>query len=278
MREAKSAVVVGAGFIGLEFAAAARKWDVDLTVLEAASRPMARAVSPFMSGYVADVHRSWGIALHLEEGLHAIEGDHGTVTAVVGASGRTYRADLVVTGVGARARDELAQQAGLLTNNGVVVDHALRTSDPFVYAVGDCANAPGKRPGSRIRLESVQNATDQARRVAHSILGTDPGRPEVPWFWSTQGDLKLQIAGLGEPGDVHHVSGDPATGRFSVLCFRDEHLVAVESMNRPADHIAARRVLAGGTPLCLSDATDPSFNLKAHAQQLVAASRDGRPT
>jgi 3-phenylpropionate/trans-cinnamate dioxygenase ferredoxin reductase component len=268
---ASSAVVVGAGFIGLEFAAAARKRGVEVTVLEAAERPMARAVSPEMAGYVAGAHRDMATDLLLGEGLIAFEGRGGSVVAAVGTSGREYRADLVVLAVGVRPRDELARAADLAVGDGIVVDEHLRTSDPAVYAVGDCANAPGDAPGTRLRLESVQNATDQGRRVADAIVAGVAGAAEVPWFWSNQGALRLQIAGLWRPGDSTVVAGDVPSGRFSVFCFRDERLVAVESLNRPADHMAARRVLASRAAPTPEQVADPAFSLKDHAKQPAAA-------
>jgi 3-phenylpropionate/trans-cinnamate dioxygenase ferredoxin reductase subunit len=266
---ARSAVVVGAGFIGLEFAAAARKRGVEVTVLEAAERPMSRALSPGMSRHLAGAHREMGTDLRLGEGLAAVEGRGGRVVAAVGASGRERPADLVVVGVGVRARDELARAAGLAVDDGIVVDEQLRTSDACVHAVGDCASAPGDVPGARLRLESVQNAVDQGRRAAAAIVDGTAGAAEVPWFWSNQGPLRLQIAGLGRPGDHAVVCGDVAGGRFSVLCFREERLVAVESLNRPADHLAARRLLGTGASPAPEQVTDPAFSLKDHAKQLA---------
>jgi 3-phenylpropionate/trans-cinnamate dioxygenase ferredoxin reductase subunit len=174
--------------------------------------------------------------------------------------------------VGVRPRDELARSAGLAVDDGIVVDEQLRTTDPHVYAAGDCASAPGDVPDARLRLESVQNATDQGRRVADAILGGASGSAEVPWFWSNQGPLRLQIAGLGRPGDDTVVSGDVAGGRFSVFCFRGARLVAVESLNRPADHMAARRVLATSAHPTPDQVADPRFSFKDHAKQLAAAS------
>jgi len=269
---ARSAVVVGAGFIGLEFAAVARKRGVEVTVLEAAERPMARALSPAMSRHLGGAHRGMGTDLRLGEGLTAFRGIGGTVVAAVGTSGQEYPADLVVVGVGVRPRDELARAAGLAVDDGIVVDERLRTTDPNVYAVGDCASAPGALPGTRLRLESVQNATDQGRRLADALVDGTVGAAEVPWFWSTQGPLRLQIAGLGRPDDDAVVSGDVAGGRFSVFCFRGERLVAVESLNRPADHLAARRVLASGAHPTPVQVTDPRFSLKDHAKQFAVAS------
>jgi 3-phenylpropionate/trans-cinnamate dioxygenase ferredoxin reductase component len=257
---ARSVVVVGAGFIGLEFAAAARKRGVDVTVLEAADRPMGRALSPVMSDHFIGAHRHMGTDLRLGESLAALTGRDGSVAAAVGASGTEYAADLVLFGVGVLPHDDLARTAGLAVDNGIVVDEHLRTADTAVYAVGDC---------TRGRLESVQNATDQARHVAEMILGGSSAYSALPWFWSNQGPLRLQIAGVGRPGDTTIVCGDVTGGRFSILCFRDGRLRAVESLNRPADHIAARRLLAAGHGPTPEQAADPTFSLKDHAKQVA---------
>jgi 3-phenylpropionate/trans-cinnamate dioxygenase ferredoxin reductase subunit len=258
--------VVGAGFIGLEFAAVAVKRGVAVTVLEAAARPMGRGLSPQMSDYFTGAHLRMGTDLRLGEGLAALRGASGTVTAAVGSSGLEYPADLVVLGVGVRPCDELARGAGLAVDNGIAVDAQLRTSDPDIYAVGDCASFPGDASGRRLRLESVQNAVDQGRHVASAILGSAAPYAEVPWFWSNQGPLRLQIAGLVSPGDSTVLAGDEAGGRFSVFCFRNGRLVAVESLNRPADHMAARRVLAAGDLPTPEQVADPAFSLKDHAK------------
>jgi 3-phenylpropionate/trans-cinnamate dioxygenase ferredoxin reductase subunit len=264
--QARSVLVVGAGFVGLEVAAAARARGVPVTVLEAADRPLGRAVSPVMAEHLADAHRRMGTTLRLGEAVAGFTG-RGAVSSV----GLEYAADLVVVGIGVVPRTALAAAAGLPVSDGIVVDENLRTADPAIYAVGDCANHPNPHTGTRIRLESVQNATDQGRHVAAAILGH--GRPyaELPWFWSHQGPLKLQIAGVRLPDDESVPCGDPATGRFSVCCFRDGRLVAVESLNRPADHIAARRLLTAGRSPHPGQVGDPAFSLKDFARRPVAA-------
>lgn len=261
----RSAVVVGAGFIGLEFASAVRCRGVQVTVLEAADRPLGRALSSVMSDYVASEHRRMGTDLQLGEGIGALTGHDGAVTAAIGASGREYVADLVVLGVGVVPRDRLAREAGLHVDNGIVVDPCLQTSDPRIFAVGDCASFPVEGGTSRLRIESVQNASDQGRHVADSILGVRAPYEEVPWFWSNQGAMRLQIAGLTRPGDRTIVSGDRAAGRFSVFCVRDDRLVAVESLNRAADHIAARQVLARDDRPSAAEIAAPDFDLKGFA-------------
>nr|WP_245900399.1 FAD-dependent oxidoreductase [Prauserella shujinwangii] len=268
---ARSVLVVGAGFIGLEFAAAARRHAVRVTVLEAGERPLARAVSPETAAHLAAAHREAGTELRCGETVARFVGEHGRVHGALGTTGAEYPADLVLVGIGVEPRAELAARAGLDVADGIVVDERLRTRDPSVYAVGDCANHPNSHAGGRVRLESVQNAAGQARHVASVILGAERAYAELPWFWSHQGELTLQIAGLRLPGDDSVVLGDPATGRFSVCCLRQGRLVAVESVNRPADHMAARRLLAAGRVLSPGDLRDPAFSLKRLARALVPA-------
>ncbi len=226
----RSVVVIGAGFIGLEFAAAARARGLDVTVLEYADRPMGRALTPVMSGFFADAHQRLGVTLRLGEGIASFDGDDGHVTAAVSTTGQRYPADLVLVGVGVTPRTELAAAAGLEVENGIVVDGSLRTSDPDIYALGDCASFPNAHAGTRTRLESVQNATDQARHAARAIVGTsaqlaaEPGSrsggesngySDLPWFWSNQGPLRLQIAGLVSPRRPDRAPRKP--GRREVL-------------------------------------------------------------
>ncbi|WP_228810774.1 NAD(P)/FAD-dependent oxidoreductase [Nocardia farcinica] len=268
---ASAVLVVGAGFVGLEFAAVARARGLPVTVLDAGSRPLARAVSEPISAHVAAAHRAAGIDLRLGESVARFVGADGRVRGAVGTGGTEYRADLVLVGIGAVPRVELAERAGLAVADGIVVDGRLRTADPAIYAVGDCAAHPHPHAGTRIRLESVQNATDQARHVAAGLLGAEHDYADLPWFWSHQGAVKVQIAGLRRPGDDTVTLGDPATGRFSVCCLREGDLVAVESVGRPADHMAARRLLAAGPVPAPPDLTDPAFSLKRCAAALAPA-------
>lgn len=258
---ATSVLVVGAGFIGLEFAAAARARSLDVTVLEAAGRPLSRALSDEMSAHLARFHRSLGVDLFLGEGLAALTGRHGRVCGAVSTAGTTFAADLVVVGVGVSPRDERARTAGLPVDDGIVVDRRLQTADPAIFAAGDCASFPFSS-GTRIRIESVQNATAQAQHVSRSILGAQEHYAQVPWFWSNQGGLRLQIAGIRSAASSSVVGGDVATGSFSVLSFDGDHLVAVESVNRPRDHVAARKVLAGDSGPSRREASRPMFSLR----------------
>ncbi|MFE7659485.1 NAD(P)/FAD-dependent oxidoreductase [Streptomyces celluloflavus] len=254
--------IIGAGFIGMEVAAAAAKTGITTTVIEALHRPMARAVSIATSTHVADLHRAQGTTLCLGRTVIRLDGDHtGAVTGVRLHDGSIVPADLVVVGVGVAPAVELAADAGIDVGDGIRVDAFLSTSDPHISAIGDCAEFPNSHTGTRTRLESIQNAVDQARCLAARLTGTPTAYTAVPWFWTEQFSTKLQIAGLGQGHDESTVLGDPATGSFSVLLFKDGLLAGVESVNAPADHIAARRLLAFGKPLRREETAADGFSL-----------------
>ncbi|WP_117210712.1 NAD(P)/FAD-dependent oxidoreductase [Allorhizocola rhizosphaerae] len=256
-------VVVGGGFIGLEVASLAQELGCDTTVVEVLPHAMARVVTPQTSDTLVEVHRSRGTRVLLGRRVAAFDGDHaGRVRQVALDNGTRLEADVVVLGVGVVPNVELAYKANLPTSDGFLVDQTLRTSDPAIYAIGDCARFPSRHASSLIRLESVQNAVDQAHHVARCITGQPEPYTAVPWFWSDQCGLKLQISGISLGHDQTVLKGDPAEGRFSVFCFRSGELVAVESVNRPADHIISRRLLAGTTELTPDDVAHPDFDLK----------------
>ncbi|WP_211358938.1 NAD(P)/FAD-dependent oxidoreductase [Nesterenkonia populi] len=269
LSHAENVVIVGAGFIGLEVAACANGLGKNVTVLEFAERPMGRALSPLSSGHIAETHRTAGIDLRLGEGIERIEGEAGSVAVALGSSGTRYPADTVLIGVGVAPNTELAEAAGLAVDNGILVDARLRTEDPRIWAIGDCANYPNAHSRSMTRLESVQNATDQARYLATALTAAsaeDPGDYcSLPWFWSNQGPVRIQIAGLIIPGDETVLHGDPASGKFSVLAFRDGVLAAVESINSPRDHRAARALLSAPVPPTREQLADPELDLRAFA-------------
>ncbi|MDI9897406.1 FAD-dependent oxidoreductase [Rhodococcus sp. IEGM 1381] len=261
-------VVVGAGFIGLEVAAAARKLGSTVTVLEAARRSMSRALSPESADFLVSEHRRAGVDVLTGTVVDTILGDQRDgVTGVRCTNGVTIAADLVVIGIGVVAADGLARQAHLPTDNGIIVDEMLRTEDPAIWAVGDCCRFPTSESRS-IRLESVQNASDQAKAVAQSIVGTPTPFAAVPWFWTTQFGHKVQIAGLLDGYDSHVLRRESASS-FSVLLYRGSQLVAVESINRPLDHLAARKLLAAGISPSSSDAADLSVDLRVLARQVA---------
>ncbi|MDX6346330.1 MAG: 3-phenylpropionate/trans-cinnamate dioxygenase ferredoxin reductase component [Streptomyces sp.] len=263
-------VVVGAGFVGLEVAATARELGHTVTVVEATHRAMGRVVTAGTSARVVREHRARGTRVLLQRELVALHEDaSGHVREAELNGGERVPADLVVVGVGVLPNTDLAADSGLLVGDGIIVDGRLRTSDPAISAIGDCARFPSPHAGRHIRLESVQNASDQARCVAAAICGEDVAYTAVPWFWSEQYALRLQIAGLTGGHDTTVTIGEPDGDRFSVLCFRDGLLTGAESVNRPADHAIVRRLLAAGTELTPREAGRPGFDLKAFILQPV---------
>jgi len=268
----KKLVIVGAGFIGLEVAAVAASKGVHVTVLEATSRPMSRTLSVPMSDFFLAAHQASGVRFAFNAAVTAINGSNGHATSVQTAHGDVFPADLVLIGIGVVANDELAAAAGLAVDNGIVVDEILLTSDPAISAIGDCAAYPQVfAEGTRCRLESVQNAVDQGRCVAARLTGSPHPYTAVPWFWSDQGPLKLQIAGMPAPHDSWVVRGDPSSNAFSVFCFRGGKLAGVESVNKAGDHMVARRLLASAAPLTPTEAADAGFDLKARASAAMGA-------
>ncbi|MEH3146018.1 MAG: FAD-dependent oxidoreductase [Methylobacterium frigidaeris] len=264
-------VVVGAGFIGLEFAAMAAARSIAVTVIEAADRVMARASSRPISDFVRETHEAAGIRFAFGAGVTRIVGEHGRAAAVETAGGDVLPADLVLIGIGVVPNVELARDAGLAVADGILVDRHLLTADPAISAIGNCAACPSVfADGAPTRIESVQNAVDQARCVAARLAGRPAPYAAVPWFWSDQGRLKLQIAGLAHPHDLAVARGDPGSGAFSVFCFRQDTLVGVESVNRPADHMLARRLIAERRPLRPDEAADPAFDLRALVKAAAA--------
>ncbi|MFE0171316.1 NAD(P)/FAD-dependent oxidoreductase [Streptomyces sp. NPDC059002] len=274
---ARRAVVVGAGFIGLEFAAVARESGCEVTVVEALDRPLARAVSARTAEHVTRLHRNAGTRLLFGHGVAAVHGNgRGAVVAVELDDGRRIPADLVLTGVGVTPRTDLATVAGLPVDGGITVDSRLLTGDPHISAIGDCATFPQVRSGNPLRLESVQNAVGHARLVAGRLTGASHAYDELPWFWSDQFSTTVQIAGLDEGHDGEVMLGDPPDA-FSVLLFDGGHLRAVESVNRPGDHLASRQLLGRCIPLGPDEAAAPGFTLKGHlARHRKGAAKTGR--
>lgn len=260
----KQVVVVGAGFIGLEFAASAAKHGLDVTVLDVADRPMARAVSKTMSAIFAREHEKLGVKLCFDTQVKRLLGSQAGVTSVETVDGRSHPADFVVIGIGVLPNVELAASCDLPVEDGIVVDEFLRTRDPTISAIGDvAAHVNAYSNGRRVRLESVQNAIDQARCVAARILGRPAAYQAVPWFWSNQGRLVLQMAGLPRSPCEEVVRGDPSGTACSVFSFQAGELVYVESLNRAADHVVSRRLLSARIALTPKQAADPSFELKS---------------
>jgi 3-phenylpropionate/trans-cinnamate dioxygenase ferredoxin reductase component len=256
-------VVVGGGFIGLEAAAVARTMDADVTVVEAADRLMSRAVAPVVSEFYRQAHTRRGTQVLLSRAVAGFEGAAGRVRAVVLADGTRLPAELVLLGVGVRPRTGPAEELGVEVDGGIVVDACSRTDVPGVVAAGDCTVRPNPLTGEgRLRLESVPSAVAQAQSAAASLLGRSRPDTSVPWFWSNQGELRLQIAGLSTGYDTTVVRGDPASEQFSVLYYGRGALLAVDAVNRPADYMAVRRALARGEHLPADRAGDPEVPLK----------------
>ncbi|MBA4264535.1 MAG: pyridine nucleotide-disulfide oxidoreductase [Comamonadaceae bacterium] len=257
-------VVIGGGFIGLEVAATARKKGLAVTVLEAAPRLLGRVLAPELSDWYASLHRSHGVQLVLGAQVAAIEADANGVTGVKLADGSVVPSGLVVVGIGVNANDQLAQAAGLACDRGIVVDACGRTSDPSIVAAGDCT-ARRLADGSLLRLESVQNATEQGKSAAAALLGQDRPFIATPWFWSDQYDKKLQMAGLSMGADAWAIrgqmNGDMAAGSFTVYHFKGDQLIAADSVNASKDHLLVRKLLDASVSPTPSQAEDQSFDL-----------------
>lgn len=272
------AVVVGGGFIGLEFAAAARAHGITVTVVEAAARPMSRVLSGHMSTYLSAKHETNGVPIILNRSVSRFVGEAGRLTGVVLDDGTVLEADLAVVGIGVLPNAELAEAAGLAVKNGVVVDENLLTTDASISAIGDCASFPSSFAGGYIRLESVQNATDQARCVAARLAGKPiVAYNNVPWFWSEQYDVRLQMAGITSSHDQAVLRGSPDDNAFSVFCFRDGVFLGAESVNRTPDHLAVRKLLAAGIAITPGQAADLSFDLKQAASPPVVPAPAAAP-
>jgi 3-phenylpropionate/trans-cinnamate dioxygenase ferredoxin reductase subunit len=263
LQAARRVVVIGGGFIGLEIAATARALAKEVTVLEALPRVMARAVAPVVSEYFEKSHREQGVDIRLHTEITEIS--RGSVGfRPRGSSERqtTIEAELIVVGIGVVPNTDLARAAGLHIANGIAVDEFLRTSDPNIFAIGDCAEFPHPHARARVRLESVQNAVDHALAVARTITGKPAPYTAIPWFWSDQFDIRLQMAGLCAGFDQTVIRGMMDNRKFSVFYFRSGELLGIDSINRPADHLAARKLLAARKRVTAEQAADETVNLK----------------
>jgi 3-phenylpropionate/trans-cinnamate dioxygenase ferredoxin reductase component len=254
-------VIIGGGYIGLETAATARKLGCAVTVLEMADRVMNRVVASSVSEYFAHEHRTQGIKIICNTRVVRLEGT-GHVERVVCADGSAYEADLLVVGVGALPNSELAAEAGLACENGITVDEYCRTSDAAIYAAGDCTHHPSLRFEMRVRLESVDNAFEQAKTAALNLLGKPTVHDRVPWFWSDQFDNKLLIVGLSPGFDQQVLRGDPAARSFSICYLKGGELLAVEAINHPKDYVAARKLIAERARPDLDKLADPQRSLR----------------
>ncbi|MCW2783317.1 MAG: ferredoxin [Marmoricola sp.] len=260
---AEEVVVIGGGFIGLEAAAAATAAGKHVTVVDIGDRLLGRAVAPVVSDFYLHAHQRRGTDFRLETGVTAFEGATGRVTGVRLDDGSVLPADLVLVGIGLESRLELAEDVGLACDGGIVVDAAARTSHPGVVAAGDCTVMPHPLGGrGRVRIESVQNAVAQAQVAAASLLGIPSEMHAVPWFWSDQADLKLQIAGLSHGFDQVVVRGDPESESFSVLYYAGGVLIAADAVNAPRDFMVVRKALGEGRTIPADLAADAGTPLK----------------
>lgn len=262
-----SIVIIGGGYIGLELAHTLAGLGHTVTVAEVAPRLLARSLPPAMSEHVKTRSAKAGIGFHIGVAIDRIAGSHGRVAL---ADGRSLPADIVILGTGALPNVELAAQAGLTVSNGIEVDAHMRTSDPSILAVGDCTNFHQFHAGQRLRLESVQNATDQGRNAARTMVDRPRAYRELPWFWSDQGDMKLQTAGLAIDADETIMTGEPAENAFAIHQFRAGKLIAVDTINRPAEHMLARRLIGTRTTPTLEDVLAGPRRLKEMLKEAVA--------
>lgn len=256
--------IIGSGFIGMEVAAAARKMGIDVTVVSS-KPPLSRMATPQLSEFLLEHHRDRGIRFIFDNAGSMATSRDGRNVVVTTIGGNRVASNLVLVAVGAVPNQELADTAELRTGVGILVDDYAMTSDRHIWAIGDCATRLCRTYGVVARAESVQAATHQAKCLARTLVGQPTQCSEVPWFWSNQDDLRIQI--VGTPNALAHnvIRGDRASARFSVFSYEDGDLVGVESVNSPAHHLAARRILATGAPLSPDMAVDETFNLKAYS-------------
>jgi 3-phenylpropionate/trans-cinnamate dioxygenase ferredoxin reductase subunit len=261
LRPGVRVAIVGAGYIGLECAATFRKLGHDVTVIEMMDRVMNRVVAPEMSRFYQAEHASHGVSVLTDRRVSAFLGDD-SVHGVECVDGTQVPADVVIVGIGLVPNCALAEAAGLACDDGIAVDEHCRTSDPDIYAIGDCCSHPSPRYGRRIRLESVDNAFEQAKSAAANICGKPTPHDKTPWFWSDQYELKLQIVGLSQQYDQVILRGDPATRSFSCCYLRDGELIALDAVNHAKDFMAARKMIAERARPDLARLADDSVPLK----------------
>lgn len=256
-------VIVGGGYIGLEAAAAAVAVGLKVTVLEALPRVLARVTAPEMSAFFERVHLEAGVDVRTGVAVRSFEfNDDGTIAAVNCADGSSTPADLFVVGVGLVPNTDVAEAAGLAVDDGIVVDEHARTSDAHIVAAGDCTNHPSLY-GRRVRLESVQNAVEQARTAAATLAGRQHSYHAIPWFWSDQYDLKLQMAGLSQGYDQLVLRGLPAQRSFAMFYLKDDRLLACDAVNRPQEFMASKRLIAARSVVDPAALADDSASLRS---------------
>ena len=261
LKTPKRIVVIGGGDVGLELAASCRQLGSSVTVLEMAPRLLARVTGAAVAGHHERVHQAAGVAIRTDFVVEDLELDaEGDIVAVLG-SGQRIAADLVLAGIGMLPNVELAEQAGLDVRNGIVVDAQCRTSDAYIFAAGDCTTQLHARLGW-LRVESVPNALEQARIVAAALTAGQPPARALPWFWSDQYDMKLQMVGLSQDHDDCVLRGEASSGSFTAFYFKDGALVAADAVNCPADFAVAKRLIAAGVQVTPAQVQDSQFPLK----------------
>ena len=258
-------VIIGAGYIGLEVAASAHKLGCTVHVLEMSDRVMSRVVAATVSEFFHGVHYAEGVNVLCNVRIVDVQ-DHREGARIRCSDGSVYDADVILVGIGALPNVQLAENAGLACDNGIVVDEYCRTSHPRIFAAGDCTSQPSLSSETRIRLESVDNAVGQGTAAALNLLGRPTAHDRVPWFWSDQYDHKLLIVGLAHDHDQQVTRGDPATGSFSICYLKRGVLVAVESVNQTKDHMAARKLITQRARPRIERLADPAVPLKDAAE------------
>ena len=260
LKKNKKMVIVGAGYIGLEVASVAASLGVEVTVIEMANRVMNRTVDPMISSYYQKLHESHGVKIHLDNGLKAFEGGD-SVNAVLCSDGLILEADLVVIGAGVLPNQEIAIEAGLECNNGIMVNEFGETSTAHVYACGDCTNHPNKGLNTRLRLESVHNAMEQSKTVANTIMGNKEPYDQVPWFWSDQYDHKLQLVGISGDHDEVVMRGLESEQKFLLFYLKNSELIAVNAINSSKEFLICRKLVANKVKISSDVIKDQSVNL-----------------
>jgi len=258
----KRLAVIGGGYVGLEAAASARKLGSEVVILEREARCLARVACEPLSTFFQDYHRKHGVEFELAAGVEAFEGEGGHITGVRLTGGRVIPCDAALVGVGAMPNDEIAREAGLPCENGIVVDLEARTADPAIFAIGDVTWRPLPLYDRPFRLESVPNALEQAKQAASAIAGRPQPNPEVPWFWSDQYDLKLQIAGLPFDADSIVVRGDPDGAKFAIFHLKGDLVQAVEAVNAPPEFMMGKQLIAARRPIARDRLADPTVSMK----------------
>ncbi len=262
LSEKSKLVIIGAGYIGLEVAATARALGTSVTIVESADRVLSRVTGPEMSRFFQNLHHEQGVDIRLGETIAGFETQDGILTGCRLSTGEILPASIAVIGIGVTPNVNIAEQAALPVENGIVVDEYARTIDPQIYAIGDCSNHPSELLGRRLRLESVPNALEQGKTAAAAICGKDKPYDQAPWFWSDQYDVKLQTAGLCEGYDQLLFRGDPAARKFSASYLKGDVLIAIDAVNSPADFLPAKKLIADRAQINRAKFDDPEIPYK----------------